>query len=488
MRFNKVIFPIIICASVMFAACQPTPEKEVVIPRDNTEKMVIEAAKSEDETSAEATEEKPVFQYETPEHVSERFSVIEGALDISIDADVSMPDIDSVPVAKIISSPFTQERADELREHFMQDGKLVTEYVRTKSDYDAMIIEAKRGHEVDGEMVFDEDSQRVVDELIKERAEAPDEDVANIITDYSIDTEDGYAGRLIINGEERGYLSGQKNIFGYNSEKMYRVDDHNTYDNNGELMELPVVDIAMSEQEAIDAAQALMQELGITDMAVKEIHKAYFYTEYDLQSVPDFGGYHMEFMREFGGALPINIKGFGMGREDKYEVSPPINAERIDITVDDMGNIRTFRWNNPIEIVETLTEHVDILPFEDIMTRLRDFSKIQWAYMEDRGSTALMVNKIYKIDFSLIYLPIKNNATEFMYAPCWAFAYRTMPEYTQEQQEDIQKRGIIPIHEDEIGTDYLIFSAVDGASISPYSSETYEEVERRRAEYEAGNN
>jgi hypothetical protein len=483
----KKIFALLIATMIFMTACQPTPEKEVVIPRDNTEKMVIEAAKSEDETSVEATEEKPVFQYETPEHVSERFSVIEGTLDISIDADVSMPDIDSVPVAKVISSPFTQERADELREYFMQDGRLVTEYVRTKADYDEMIIEAKRGHEVDGEMVFDEGSQRVVDKLIKERAEAPDEDVANIITDYSIDTENGYSGRLIINGEERGSLYGRKDMFGYNSEKMHRVDDHNIYDDNGELMEIPVVDIAMSEQEAIDAAQALLQELGITDMAVKEIHKAYFYTEYDLQSVPEFGGYHMEFMREFGGVLPINIKGFGIGREDKFEVSPPINVERIDIAIDDMGNIRTFRWKNPIEIVETLTEHVDILPFEDIMARLRDFSKIQWAFMDGYANTVLMVNKIYKIDFSLVYLPIKNNATEFMYAPCWAFAYRTVPEYTKEQKEDIQKRGIIPIHEDEMGTEYLIFSAVDGASISPYSSETYEESQRMREEHEAEN-
>lgn len=484
----KILCVILFVITCLLTACQPTPEKEIVIPKDNTEKKVIEAAKSEQENAEEIIEE-PVFKYQMPEHVSERFSVVEGKLDILIDADVFMPEIDSVPVAKIKCSPFTQERADELREYFMRDGKLVTSYVRTKEDYDAMIIEAKRGHEVDGEFVFDESSQNWVDQLIAEREKAPEDDVSNLITDYSINGKEGFDGRLIINGEEKGNLFGNEEYFGYSGTNPFRVDDNNQYDDNGNLIEYPTVKINMTEEEAIQAAQSFLEELGITGMAVKEMYKAYYYSSYsgyDPRSEPEFGGYYIMLMREFGGMMPINIESYGMGQEDKFEVSPPVKAETMRIAIDENGNILTFSWSKPIEIVEVLTEHVEILSFEDIMKRLREFSKIQWAYayIVGYGGDVMMLKKIYKIDFSLIYLPIKNNNSEFMYAPCWAFAYRSLAEHTQEDIERLEENGITPPHEEEMGTQYIIFSAVDGASVSAYTSEEYEKAKQRWGEYE----
>ena len=177
------------------------------------EQKVLEASENN-----ETVEPEP---YEVPEHVDDRFTIVDGVLDVVIDADVNMPDIDTFPVALVKSAPFTQDDADRLREYFVQDGRMVSEYVMTKSDYDALIIEAKRGYEVDGEFVFDESSQEWVDELIKKREKAPEEDSASRITDFSIDGE-GLIGRIIRDGKERGtlsinedsiYLGGYKNIW-----------------------------------------------------------------------------------------------------------------------------------------------------------------------------------------------------------------------------------------------------------------------------------
>ena len=485
MKLKKIRCIVICIVAMCITACQPTPEKEAVIPKDNTEKMVIEAAKNEQENEAEATE-KPSFQYETPNHISERFSIVEGALDILIDADVIMPEMESVPVAKIKSSPFTQERADKLREYFMKDGKLVTQYVRTKADYDAMIIEAKRGHEVDGEMVFDESSQQWVDQLLKEREKAPDEDVANIITDYSINGEEELSGRIIINGEEKGSLSIDEKHFSFYNDKTFRVDKNNRYDDDGNLVEWPTVEINITEEEAINTAQRFLHELGIEGMDVKEIYKSYYFSGDDIKAEPEYGGYYIVFMRKFGNMMPINIEGYGMGQEDKFEVSPPARAEKIIMGIDDNGSISSFNWSDPIEILEVLAEHVEILPFEDIMTRLKDFSKIQWAYVGEHPGDIKMIKKINKIELSLNYLPIKNNATEFMYAPCWTFMYKDLREYTEEQLADMKQRGMWMPHEDEMGDNFLIFSAVDGASVSAYTSEEWERYQRRRQEREDG--
>ena len=484
----KKIFALLTIAVIFMSACQPTPEKEVVVPRDNTEKMVIEAAKNEQEAAGESAE-PPAFQYGTPEHISERYTVFEDILDVVIEADVIMPEIQSVPVAKVKSSPFTQERADELRQYFMKDGKLVSQYVRTKDDYDEMIIQARLGHEVDGEMVFDENDEQWIKQLLEEREKAPEKDVANLITDYSISSEDGYSGRLIINGEEKGSLHGTKTSFGYSDPGFFRTTSHNSYDEEGNLLEYPTVEIGMSREEAVQAAQEVFSDLNISGMAIKEIYEAYYYEdneEYDYFKVPDFGGYYMTFMREFGGMMPVKFNGFSIGRNDNYDVSPPVDAEILTIAIDEYGNIRTFNWRYPVEIVGVLTEHVEILPFEDIMERFYEFSEMKWAHYSERTGSPQMVNKVVNIGFSLMYLPIKNNTVEFMYVPCWIYEYKPLIEYTDEENAYREQMGAVVIHEDEMGSDYIIFSAVDGASVSAYSSEAFERVQRMREEHEGG--
>jgi len=100
--------------------------------------------------------------------------------------------------------------------------------------------------------------------------------------------------------------------------------------------------------------------------------------------------------------------------------------------------------------------------------------------------TIHQLKKIYDINFSVIYLPIKNNTQEFMYAPCWDFTYKDLNEYTDEQLKRLKKLGIYIIKEEEMGEMHIIFSAVDGASISAYSSKDLERSQRMRQEHDAG--
>lgn len=181
--------------------------------------------------------------------------------------------------------------------------------------------------------------------------------------------------------------------------------------------------------------------------------------------------------------MPLNITSYGRSLGDKFDVSPPINVERIMINVDEYGNVTSFRWQNPIRIVETLTEHVDILPFEDIMVRFKEFSKLQFGYVGGNLGNVMCIKEVYRIDFKLMYLPLKNNSTEFMYAPCWVFTYKERVEYTEEQKKKLElSSGYLSYDWDIQSDEYLIFSAVDGASVSAYSSKWIEEIEERKKE------
>ena len=457
---------IAIIAILLLAACQPTPEESIVIARDNTEKEVYDSNNNVEEGESS-------FIYKTPQHITNRYTVIKGSLDMAIDADVSLPDIERVPVAKIASNHFTQEKIDDFVNYFAEGAILVNEYIMTKADYDIQIVEAKRGHLVDGEYVYDETSEEWVKQLIEERESAPDEDIQEPIAGYIVSEDKNTICRIKKDGEIIGkiLISGNDGFRYFSETSRMEVTERLLGKIVGEENELLPYQINMTEQEAIKIAQTALQDLEIEGMTVADINNIYFISNKDMHDI-EYGGYKILFMREFGGMMPLNITSFGKNREDKFEVSPPVKVERIMVGVDEYGNVTSFLWENPITILETLTEHVDILPFADIMTRFKEFSKIQLGYIGGNLGNAMCVNEVYKIELKLMYLPLKNNPKEFMYAPCWIFTYKERVEYTQEQQQIMESLpGYWEPQWEDIGESYLIFSAIDGASVSAYPAD-----------------
>ena len=124
--------------------------------------------------------------------------------------------------------------------------------------------------------------------------------------------------------------------------------------------------------------------MGVSGLEIKEIDKAYFYDVGDkITDGTDDCGYYFVFMRSFGGMMPVLINSFGTGPDDQFDVSPPVGMEAISLAIDEDGEVVMFDWRNPVEIIETMTEHVDILPFEEILERMETASKLQFSYMEN---------------------------------------------------------------------------------------------------------
>jgi len=459
----------------LLSACKDTPEHSIMIAANDTEKQIMDAAeKYKDIESVE-------FEYEVPEHITKTYVIKEGSLVIDIDADVYMPDIDSVPVAKIASDPFTQDRADEIREYFMQDGILVTPRVWTKSDYDEWIVEAKKGHLEDGEYVFDEGDEQWVEQLLQERENAPDEDIMTVITDYSIYQENGLQGRVIIDHEKYGYLRITERDVYFTTNKNCWVAAE-TYEDNitWEEHEMPQKEIEFTLEEAVSSANSLFADLGIENMSLVDWNKIYYGEGYSNGYEIDCGGYQMVFMREFGGLTPVQLGGFSMSYEDNYDYSPPAELEQILIYVNEYGVVTSFYWMNPIRIVETMTEHVDILSFDELMTRLEEFLNIKYAYLFEREQRRLRIMDIYEIKLGLNYLPLINNPEEFMYAPCWFFVYKDCPQYTDEELAELESREWVFLDWEDKDDDFYILSAVDGASVSVYTQQAFDDMMENR--------
>ena len=224
--------------------------------------------------------------------------------------------------------------------------------------------------------------------------------------------------------------------------------------------------------------------MGIEGMAVAEMDTAYYFGE-DAVSMNDvdYGGYYFLFMRTFGGMTSQYISNFMASSHDQYDVTPPVDMESLAVAINDSGEVESFVWQNPAEITGSLTEHVDILSFEEIMERLKTFTHLKYSYESTtRKDGLLWVKNIYKIGLYLNYLPLEDNPDEFMFVPCWFFTYKDGVEYTDEQLAALKSSGISPICSDSLSDGYFIFSAVDGSSVSAYSSKMLDEMMGIRTE------
>lgn len=345
------------------AACQPTPDKNIVIARDNAESVIFDSVSREIIPN----------DYNAPSEVRMRFSLFKNSCDVVIDATVDMPPIKEFPVARVKAVKFDKQTAERILGCFIRGGELVTPRVLTKQDYEKLIIEEKRGRLENGEYVVDEITQQSVAELERKRDEAPEEDTYAPITGYTM--ADGLKARVIRGGETAGTVYANESLISFISPAPYRP--FTIYSNELERLDADY-DISMTADETKRKAEELLSSFGISGFQAKETTDVYYYGK-DLNDIK-FGGYSMVFMRSFGGMMPLYTTLFSGTPEDSYEYCPPVRTETIHIDIDEFGNVQGFSWQHPIEIVGTITDNVELLPFEEIMHRFREFAKQHWAW------------------------------------------------------------------------------------------------------------
>jgi hypothetical protein len=90
--------------------------------------------------------------------------------------------------------------------------------------------------------------------------------------------------------------------------------------------------------------------------------------------------------------------------------------ESLRILVDDTGVVG-FDWTNPSAVGDVMSEHVPLIPFEDVVQKAKDnmFYKNYTAY----GSTAEI--KITSINLGMMRIMRKDKPGEFLMVPVWDF-------------------------------------------------------------------
>lgn len=437
---------------VLLAACQPTPDKPVIVQRDELENKV-------QETTA------PVVKYEVPDTWADTVDMKGSSVEVKIDATVSVPDVESYPVYNVEKALISQDMIDSLMDDFVQDRNVFTiDYQKTKSELEEELVEAKRGQLIDDEYVVTEDSKAYVEELQKMIEEAPEtvDRSEQYVTEFSLKEDGtGFNGYVELGDNDYGSVSASANEFCFTN-GWYPAPESQLISQFGKGVQ---GELEISEDEAIKAVQECLGEFGIDYMIPASIEKALFYPKTSLnpnvaEVDAESKGYFMEFVRNIDGIDTALFEHQGYFSNEKFTYSAPWLPESLKVYIDEDANVQHFEWRYPLTLTKLVSENALLMDFEDMKEKIRNQMFYSCSFYNGYEDMSVTVERI---ELKMTLTSVKDHPDEAMYVPAWYIHYvRRLPvNYTDDFGKQITEQA------DDA---YIVLNAIDGGSICPYSA------------------
>lgn len=193
----------------------------------------------------------------------------------------------------------------------------------------------------------------------------------------------------------------------------------------------------LSEEEAREQADALLEQLGLTDY---RCHDGGLYSEFPItESFAEEEGYRdiysFLYMRSIDGVFVNNAAGYKLVDEWRGEdyVKKLWGNEAIVVGVNDSGVV-LFKYLTPISIDETVVEKTSIKSFSEIKDTFEEMVVIENASEEETATVSIKVT-----DVRLVYTRIseKDSFDTGLIVPVWDFEGTVVNEYGDEKTGNI---------------------------------------------------
>ncbi len=373
-RISIVIMSL--AAMLLFSACQATPEEPVVAGKSSDE--LIEKARTA------AGEGAPAERLGAPERYQGSFSSVDGKLNVTVDAAVTIPEADSAAIIRVTDGSITQAQADVLMASLVHtplhdpSERSKDEIMEQILEYKQMLAEGPTEEDVGftyyddngNELSWEQSMQQAIDRLQEEYSAAPEENERAAISGQFVEKD----GASLIEGvgysEEYGYESFQAgNFAGLGADRA--LYDRNNTGNGGYILleptyiqyadgagrEMPELTISADDAQAL--TDPVVEKLGIENMTFYTARKGY-----EQQPERDF--WVVLYTRSFNGIPITYTSATGDMMTDATVYNEPWRYETLAFFVDDSG-IVGMHWESPYTVGETVTEDSALLPFEDAM-------------------------------------------------------------------------------------------------------------------------
>ena len=466
---------LLLLAAALLSACQPTPEVEPVAQKDS-EALIerVEVAEEDVADMAEAPETRHITRELT--EVSQRTGI-----DITIDADVVLPETDAIPVARVQNGHQDMSVLENIWEIVGNGSGMLEDFPRSYYEGQAsMWMEYREAGNLDKYSSFEE-MDAAISELLAEAAtksaepvffpESPMDVMQTGEKLHDTDMYNCHEGHVTFFGlSDQGTVSEVHLDTDWFVEYLRDIDDRYIWNSSNPLdIYLPAIErgefkIQLPERSIEDAqayAEQLLADIGITDFTcvvarIAPLIPRFFNEQQDVCPC----AYELLFTRQVAGVnVTYNDVTDSGGRlyRDTPDYTPSWGYERIQLLVDDAG-VLYMAYPPLYEVTEIVTERAEILSLEEAVASFEQMIGYQYAAYET-GQRELCDDAYLCIDeirLGLTRIAEKNAQQQGYLVPSWTF----FGSYDLD--------GFWPDGEGHHGTEaILIVNALDGSIIDP---------------------
>ena len=461
----------ILLLALLLFGCVKTPDTEPIVSKaDGALEQAIAASPVPITLELDATTAPDLSQ--TPLPISspmatmepfpthwEEDAVLAPGILLSIRTDLTLPEQPVYPVYRV--EPFLPSPAwaQHLAEAFLPEPVSIQPNERTKKDWEREFgafladTEAQQTGEQDDLALSQEEIDAESTFYMERIREAPEENLPHAVSDYrnitprSTNVFTGSDGtKAIVSLSDRGLLickdCDDAPYLLY--ESQYEAD--RVWNPNMERLWKPVT---MAQADAKAAAIQAMESLGFSDFRIAEANPTNLLSGIGGQR--SIGtGWSFVFLRDYGYPLlrryaASSFLSFDETGSAAYRA--PLYEEHIEVFADESG-VRFLSVFNPRKLLGTENENVSLLPFSEVLARLKDVIRFGLSEYADNDSIR---PEIYEAVLTTHTVPIRNSDAYYV-LPVWVFL--------------LDPTGYMP-HDERITREAVILNAIDGSVILP---------------------
>ncbi len=472
-------FLILVLLSIMLifiAACQPNPQKEIVVNKGN-DNLTNLIEKDNDE----------LFKVDTATW-KEDFKIYEShyakvPMHVIVDAVVKVPDTDKFPVANIKHRYFNKNDLKNIADIFFNgDIKLGASDYMTPEEITETILDIKQtinklrnNPELDSEGTIANLEFKIKDYENRLSNSKGFSELSNIDWD-KIDDDPGYislvsldkgkSSKIIINNSED---SGKSQMAYCQSKYDYFLDISNSLHISNSLKSYQ----PFSESLPKGIKIGLNQAKELADNVAAKLDKDMRYYGYSIcpkeqikerleSVVVENECYVLHYTRQIQN-VPITY--VTNPAEYSGEHGKPWDYEFMSFFIDDTGII-AFVWDNPKQVSKIVNDNVAMLPFDIIREYTKQQISIHNAFMDDFSDYYDYTTfKIDRIELGMTIVKKKDTNDEYMAIPVWDFFGNFSWTYSDKAIEEWKEPNKTYKTITWPGLSELTINAIDGSVI-----------------------
>ena len=484
---RALIISIAVLLLLSMAACQATPDKDIVIGK-SLDEMIDKAVETPSDEATQLPGGTIAEKVGAKDTYTAELADAKGKVSIHVNADVQIPDTAGVSVQRIGVGEFTQAQVDVLMDKLMKGEAFSGDDLKlTKSEIQQQILEIQAANNQEtpdnNEALLEASWMRetLLTQLQEQLETAPDsyERIPSTgqFEPMSIEADGGTGNKL--------YALAQSDQGGYESLRVYNYDDtvnfiEYTSEQNGFSKDMgyfgtkeeveqdmytgtgSVPDVTITQEDVEARAEELINALGVENMMCYSVDKlyggSYDKTADQLEYLnPRKCVWFLRYTRSVDNVL-VTYTVWDCMKVEEESQSAPWSYESMTFAVDDTG-IVGFSWHSPYVMNDIVTQDSNLKSFDEITDVFETMSMAVNAWdgisASNPNLTAVDI-KVDHIQFGLTRVTEQNKRDSGLLVPVWDF-FGTMTYISEiDGQTKTMDNGTIPI---------LTINAIDGSII-----------------------